>query len=250
MTPLRHLTRNGGVITADDDGQQLVIQPVETGYTVAQLDDYGGAAGGLRHHPGVALSLRARIMLPDVASPAGTAGFGFWNAPFADADIQRITLPQAAWFFFAAPPNYLPFPPDGPAHGWFAGTVNAQSWQALSVAPLAPLLLLLNQSRTLRRRLWPWLRGRLGITYTDLSSLASSWHAYRLEWRRSGCAFFVDGRLVQFSPRAPRGPLGFVCWTDNQYMILSPQGRIGAGTTPVRGSQTLAIRDLVVTQIE
>ncbi len=32
--------------------------------------------------------------------------------------------------------------------------------------------------------------------------------------------------------RSPHGPLGFIAWIDNQYAIVTPQGRLGWGIVP------------------
>jgi len=56
----------------------------------------------------------------------GTWGFGLWNDPFNMAVLSRAellrlpALPNAAWFFYAAPPSYLSLRDDLPAQGWLA----------------------------------------------------------------------------------------------------------------------------------
>ena len=67
----------------------------------------------------------------------GTAGFGFWNAPYGDPTQRRAALPAALWFFFASATNDLPFAPP-PGHGWFAATLDATTPRALALVPLAP----------------------------------------------------------------------------------------------------------------
>ena len=68
------------------------------------------------HFPGTELSLRARFSHP-ANTLKGTAGFGFWNAPFGDPTVRWPALPQATWFFFASEPNDLPFAESGPGQG-------------------------------------------------------------------------------------------------------------------------------------
>lgn len=235
----------GGQVTGDTT-RRLALPPIPAGYADAQLDDYGQRGrASFRHRPGVALAVRARFSHA-AADLRGTAGFGFWNAPYGDATTHRPALPQAAWFFFASPPNDLPFaPPSG--HGWFAATVDVRP-AALALAPLAPAVLLLNQFAPLRRRLWPGLRRRLGISAAPLAVELRDWHDYRLEWRPSGGRFFVDGHLVLDSPYSPRGPLGFVCWLDNQYLVLTPRGRFRAGCLSIVDEQWLEVGDLMIAE--
>ena len=118
--------------------------------------------------------------------------------------------------------------------------------QALIPLPLAPALLLSNQFAPLRRRLWPRVRQALGVSFAPLPSPDTGWHAYELLWQPDGCRFSVDGRVVHQTRHSPRGPLGFVCWVDNQYLIATPRGRFGFGTLPTAVTQTLEVRDLTV----
>ena len=247
----RVLAVGGGRVSADS-GLRFTLPAGATGYADAQLDDYGGArppgAPRFAHRPGVALSLRARFSHP-ADELRGTAGFGFWNAPYGDPTTRRPSLPAAAWFFFASPPNDLPFAP-APGRGWFAATLDATTPRALALLPLAPPVLLLNQFAPLRRRLWPAVGRRLGMAAAPLAVELRDWHTYRLEWRRDGCRFLVDGAPVLTTPTAPRGPLGFVCWLDNQYLVLTPRGRFRAGVLALAQEQWLEVADLVIRPLE
>jgi hypothetical protein len=219
---------------------------VEQGYTDAQIDDYSGRSR--RHYPwqpGVELSLQARFS-HSVNDLVGTAGFGFWNAPFGDPTVPWPTLPQAVWFFYASPPNDLPLASTGPGRGWFAATLDATTSRALAMAPFAPIVLLLNQITAVRRQLWPRVQQRLGISFAPIELDMTAWHDYRLLWRAEGSAFFVDGRLLLQTPHSPCGPLGFVCWLDNQYMVATANGRFRWGTLPVNTNQWLEVQNLVV----
>ncbi len=174
----------------------------------------------------------------------GTAGFGFWNAPFGDPTIRFPTLPQAAWFFFASPPNDLPLAPiDQPGRGWFAATLDGATPQALLLLPLAPAFLLLNQFPRLRRWLWPFVRQRLNISFASLSVPMTAWHTYDLRWRPERCTFRVDDAIILDTPCSPHGPLGFVGWIDNQYLIAKANGRFSWGTLPIAQTQWLEIAE-------
>ncbi len=246
----RRLELNGAAIERVDDRHRFVVNPLKTGYTNAQIDDYGGTKRRrFRHWPGTTVRLRARFS-DSAENLHGTAGFGFWNAPFADPTVTRPTLPQAVWFFFASPPNYLPFPRRGPALSWFVGTVDARQPRALAIAPLTLPVLLLNQIAPLRRHIWPWVQSRLSISHAPLTCPLDEWHDYRLDWRANGCAFYVDDTLVFHTPYAPRGPLGFVCWIDNQYLIVTPRGRLGYGVVPLPTQQWLEVRGLEFGRID
>jgi hypothetical protein len=70
------------------------------------------------------------------------------------------------------------------------------------------------------------------------------WRLYELDWRPEGCIFRIDGSPVLRTPHSPRGPLGFVAWIDNQYLVATPTGRFRWGTEPSTQSQSLALRDL------
>jgi hypothetical protein len=239
---------NGGTVE-ERDGWRLAVPAGRGRYTNAQIDDYAGRRR--RAFPwrrGARLALEARFSHP-ASEMVGTAGFGFWNAPFADPAILVPWLPQTAWFFYAAPPSDLPLPHEGPGRGWFASTMDATTWPALSLAPLAPAVLLLNQVAAIRRRLWPTVRRRLGIAYAPLAAAMNVWHHYELTWTAAGCRFAVDGLPVLVTSYSPRGPLGFVSWVDNQYMVATPRGRFAWGTRPTPAGQWLEMRSLVLEPI-
>jgi hypothetical protein len=229
---------------------RLHLPPILKGYADAQLDDYGLPSVMSRKdypwRPGVSLKLEARFS-HDRDNLGGTAGFGFWNAPFGDPTVRWPALPQAVWFFFASAPNNLPLAPVGTAgQGWFAATLDATTRRAKSLIPLAPFILLGNQLSSFRQRLWPYLQQRLGISFASIPLPMNEWHIYQLEWLPEGCVFAVDGRLLLRTPHSPTGPLGFVCWFDNQYMIVTPRGKFSWGTLKTRQPQWLEIRKLEI----
>ena len=246
----RVLELNGGRVLRErpfsENPIRLQIPIIEHGYCDAQIDDYGLVQNGRKHYvwqPGVQMRLRARFS-HDADMLKGTAGFGFWNAPFGDPTVKWPALPQAVWFFFGSPPNDLPLALQERGQGWFASTLDATSWRAKLMLPLAPFVLLLNQNGRLRRKIWPWVRERLGISFASLDVDLTDWHEYRLLWGESGCSFWIDGCLVLQTDHSPHGPLGFVCWLDNQYMVVTNRARLGWGVLPLGEAQCMEITDL------
>jgi hypothetical protein len=67
------------------------------------------------------------------------------------------------------------------------------------------------------------------------------WHEYVIEWGPRTSRFLVDGRVVLSDAPSPRGPLCFVTWVDNQYLIATPQGRVRWGVLDVPGAQWLEL---------
>lgn len=252
----RRLEINGGQVS-EMPHWRFQLPPARRGYADAQIDDYGRTRQfhrwqPRRHYPwqpGVHLRLRACFSHAEGAL-VGTAGFGFWNAPFGDPTIPWPALPQATWFFYASEPSNLPLAEEGVGQGWFAATLDATTSRALVMAPLAPFVLLLNQWPRLRRVIWPKIRRRLAISFQPLPVAMTDWHEYELFWRAAGCEFRVDGRPILQTPHSPGGPLGFVCWLDNQYLVLTVDGRVRWGTLPVQESQWLAVKDLQITTLD
>lgn len=247
----RILEINGGSVRWAE-GLQLEIPPTGEGYADAQVDDYGLLLGARQKsrgrkaypwRPGVRFSLRARFS-HSVDAMRGTAGFGFWNAPFGDPTVRRPALPQACWFFFASAPSDLPLNPQGAGRGWFAATIDASSSKALVLVPLAPPVLLFNQVAALRRRIWPEVARRLKISFAPVACEMRQWHQYELSWLPDGCTFTIDGEISLRTRYSPKGPLGFVCWLDNQYLWLTNRGRIGWGVLPTAQTQWLEVDDL------
>ena len=243
---MRRLEINGGLVEKNS-GWKLTLPAVGNGYGDAQIDDYGLCNGRSAYPwcPNTRLHLQARFShSADVF--VGTAGFGFWNAPFGDPTIPWPALPQAAWFFFGSPPNDLPLALDEPGPGWCASTLDATTPRAWSMAPAAPLVVLLNRWPSFRQRVWPKVQQRLGISYAPISAAMDAWHDYELGWAKSGCRVLSDGELVVQTEQSPHGPLGFVCWLDNQFMVVTRNGRFRWGTLSVPQTQTLEIRSLTI----
>ena len=125
---------NGCVVT-EDSSLHFWLSPGDDGYADAQIDDYGNCSRrrGFLWRAGVSLQLEARFSHQS-GMLQGTAGFGFWNAPFADPTMKWPALPQAVWFFYASPPSDLPLPVYGEGQGWFVGTIDAGTKTAVSTS--------------------------------------------------------------------------------------------------------------------
>lgn len=244
---LRRTEVNGGHVSERGEGRRMAISPRARGYANAQLDDYKGTIGPrFRWRPGTNFVARARFS-GDAATLVGTAGFGFWNAPFGPGTGARVRLPRAVWFFYASNESNLPLAPVGEqGNGWFAATIDAQSARALRWAPLIVPVLILNQFFALRRILWPLIRRDLNISFERLDVSMRAWRTYRIEWLSERTIFTVDGTPVLATPRSVQGPLGFVTWIDNQTMVLTPRGKMSWKTEPVTRAQWLEIDGMVV----
>lgn len=234
----------GGGWVEGERPERFILPAGPAKYADAQVDDYGLKRTAFRWRPGTRLEVSARFS-HDAGVLRGTAGFGFWNAPFGPT-TTRPRLPQAVWFFFASPPGDLPLPLEGPGRGWFASTLDAGRPGALSLAPFAPAAIALNQIWRLRRRMWPSIREQLGISFAPLAVELREWHDYTLDWRPDGCDFAVDGTMVHQTLHSPRGPLGFVCWIDNQYLVMTPRGRFRWATLALDKPQWMEIAGLTL----
>ena len=223
-----------GRVTFEDAGVRMAVHPNDgTRYSNAQVTDYGFKTGARASGPGGALH--------------GTAGFGFWNHPFSP-DVQRFPrLPQAVWFFFASPPSNMALARSVPGHGWKAAQIDATGRRLLALAPLAPLAALAYRSRRFYERWFPPLQRamRIGERLLDPGLLAD-WRIYSIEWRPDGARFTVDGDTVLETASAPRGPAGFIAWMDTRWAVVTPQGRLGFGLTPVAETQALLMEPVEI----
>jgi hypothetical protein len=246
MKNFHTLEVNGGRVICNQS-IRFELPPTESGYTNAQIDDYGGRQR--RNYPwqkstGAMLTLQARFSHP-ANELSGTAGFGFWNAPYGDTAARWPALPQATWFFMSAPPGDLPLNPHGPGQGFFASTVDATTLRAISMSPLTLPVILLNRFSPFRQTVWPKVQQRLGMSYQQIDQIdITQWNRYGLIWNKNGCTFSINEQIVLVTPQSPRGPLGFVCWIDNQFMQVTPTGRVSAGIVGTKRTQRLEINDL------
>lgn len=235
-------------------------------YTNAQIDDYQGRPRrAFLWRPPLTLTVRARFSHPGFAPPTdqdwaaarpgtcpgeflgGTAGFGFWNDPFLMTGARRLTLPRAIWFFYASPPSNMKLDLRTPGCGWKAATIDALGPTFLLLTPTAPLAVLLMRVPSLYRVLWPMAQRAMRVSEALVGVPMTAWHTYTIAWGCERARFSVDGEVILECPTSPRGPLGLVIWKDNQYMVVTPQGRFRHGYLQMPGQQWLEIEKITLT---
>ena len=234
LAPTRSFLRFGNEAT---DAEQ---------YTNAQLDDYQGLARrDFLWQPPLSLRVRARFSHP-AGQLKGTAGFGFWNDPFMMTGFRRPTLPRAVWFFYSSPPSDMKLDLQTPGYGWKAATIDALRWPFFLLAPTAPLAIPLMNLSFLYRLCWPLAQRAIQVSEALIPATMTEWHTYELVWHARSVNFMVDGMLLLAAKTAPRGPLGFVMWLDNQFMVVTPWGRFGYGLIAEVETQWMDVRELVI----
>lgn len=257
--------RGNGVVKRRDGSLRFCLRDATSDrYANAQIDDYQGRSRrNFAWRPPLRLAVNARFSHPPAPATdgarslqnalRGTAGFGFWNDPFLMTGLRLPTLPRAAWFFYASPPSDMKLDMQVPGHGWKAATVDALRPDALLLAPLAVPAMLLMNMRPLYRALWPSIQRRLHVAEALLDVDARQWHTYELQWRKRQVRFRVGAtggwmRQVLQAP-SPRGPLGFVMWMDNQYLVATPQGRLRWGLLDVPEAQWMDVDRLTIQRL-
>jgi hypothetical protein len=212
----------------------------------AQIDDYQTLTRRqFPWRPPLRMAVRARFS-HGIGQLSGTAGFGFWNDPFMMTGKRQPTLPRAIWFFYASPPSDLKLDLHTPGYGWKVATIDAARWSTLFLVPTAPLAALLMNLRPIYRSLWPTIQRSLAIQEALLDVDLTEWHTYELEWDVLSARFHVDGETVLAGAASPRGPLGFVMWLDNQYMVITPWGRFRYGRLAAPGQQWMEVDKLSI----
>jgi hypothetical protein len=242
-------TKNASVEKIEDGWRLGIGAGDAASYRDAQLDDYSGLRrSGFPHRPSTthrttfSLSLCART---STLSAAGTWGFGLWNDPFGLSlgfggnPFRLPALPNAAWFFYASPQNYLSFT-DKPAQGFLAQTFRSPMFHPL----LIPAGLALPFSRKTTRKL---LSRVIDEDSSALSVDTTQWHRYRLEWGAERVAWDVDEARVFESPVSPNPSLGLIIWIDNQYAAFTPEGRLAAGVLE-SGEEWLEVEEIVISE--
>ncbi|MDY6875118.1 MAG: family 16 glycosylhydrolase [Chloroflexota bacterium] len=250
----RRYTKGSGAL--EPTGSTLRFVTTDTTsrrYSDAQIDDYQGLPRRrFPWRPPLRLTVRARFSHP-AGQLQGTAGFGFWNDPFMMTGTRLPTLPRALWFFYGSPPSNMKLDLHTPGHGWKAATIDALRPAALLLAPLAPLAVLLMNLRPLYRALWPPIQRALNVREATVEAetrepnrTMTGWHTYTIEWGTERVRFSVDKEPVLEDAPSPRGPLGFVMWLDNQYMVVTPWGRLRWGLLDIPGRQWMEVDSLTV----
>jgi hypothetical protein len=223
-------------------------------YSNAQIDDYQDLPRRrFLWRPPLKLTVRARFShaTADVRTGLrGTAGFGFWNDPFLMTGAGVPNLPRAIWFFHASPPGDMKLDRHTPGQGWKAATIDALHLSALLLAPVAPLAVPLMNLAPLYRLLWPPIQRVLKVREAAVQANMTTWHTYVMEWGTARASFYVDGETLLDGAPSPRGPLGFVMWLDNQYMVVKPWGRFAWGLLEAPGRQWMEVERLTIESIE
>jgi len=215
-------------------------------YADAQIDDYQGLPRRrFSWRPPLRLTVRAHFSRP-AGELRGTAGFGFWNDPFLMTGARMPTLPRALWFFYGSLPSNMKLDLHTPGHGWKTATIDGLRPAALLLIPIAPLAVLLMNIRPLYRVLWPPIQRALNVREARVEADMTEWHTYVLEWGMERACFSVDGEPVMEDAPSPQGPLGFVIWLDNQYMVVTPWCRLRWGLLDVPGRQWMEVDRLVI----
>lgn len=218
----------------------LTVGASQRAYSDAQIDDYAQLRRrDFPWRPPLTLTLRARASGPLL----GTAGFGFWNNPFSPLG-GTPALPSALWFFHASPPSDLPLAQGVPGQGWKCAALDATTARAIRWAALAPAAMLLCRWPRLRQRIWPPIQRDLAISEHPMATPDRAWRTYRIQWGLRSARFLCDGQLLHQTDQAPRGPLGFVAWVDNQWAVATPWGRFGWGLLDAAAPQWLDLASI------
>lgn len=243
MDPRWQITQQGnGSVYRRAGALQLALLPDDApnAYHNAQITEYDPRQKNFLFAPPLRLTVEATSSLHP-SNMKGTAGFGFWNHPFAP-DQRGFGLPQTLWFFFNAPPGHIALAKGVAGTGWKAATLDARRWQARALLPLTPLAVPLMHNRALYERLYPLAQRTLGIAEAALdTTLLEASHTYELVWTEKGATFSVDGAVILTTHHAPKGPLGFIAWMDNQAAVVTPQGQFHMGLTTLEKPQALVL---------
>lgn len=226
----------GAVVQTTAQGYRLSVPAGQGGiYRLAQCDDYGRLRRSrFPHRPPLSFCVRARV---SAAHLPGTWGFGLWNDPFGlslgfgATPFRLPTPPNAIWFFYASPENYLALSERilHPANGFFAGVFYSPRWLSLLLAltlPGIPFLVIRPLAR-LARRLAARVIRQDGMA---LPIEVTEWHTYSFQWLAERCEFCLDGEVQFRTTLFPLPPLGLVIWIDNQYAAFTPAGYLRYGT--------------------
>lgn len=243
----QRLTVGSGSLEREASNLRFVVAEASSNnYSNAQIDDYRGLSRRrFLWRPPLKLSVRARFSTSE-PHLQGTAGFGFWNDPFLMTEPRFPALPRAAWFFYASPASNMKLDWQVDGHGWKAATLDASRAPAVLWLSLAPLLVPLMNLPPCYRLFWPLIQRTLHIREARVQADMTQWCTYVLNWgvKQSTFGLFADEdprQQVILQAPSPRGPLGFVMWLDNQYLIVTPWGRLRWGFTDNPGQQWMQV---------
>lgn len=214
-------------------------------YSNAQIDDYRGLPRRrFAWRPPLRLTVRARFSAP-AARLKGTAGFGFWNDPFLMSGARMPTLPRAIWYFYSSPPSNMKLDLQTPGYGWKAASLDALRPVAALWAAVAPFAVPLMNLRPAYRMLWPSIQQSLRVRESIIAVDMTQWHTYVLDWGLENSHFSLSTSMphseaLLVAP-SPRGPLGFVMWMDNQYLVVTPWGQLRWGLLDAEEGQSMEV---------
>ena len=247
--PWKTFVKGDGALEPTGDTLRFVNTNTTAGrYTNAQIDDYQGQARrDFLWQPPLQMTARARFSHP-AGELSGTAGFGFWNDPFMMTGLRKPALPRVVWFFYASSPSNMKLDLHAPGYGWKAATLDAIRWPFFALLPTAPLAVPLMNLNWLYRAFWPIGQRAIGVSETLVPAAMTDWHIYVINWQKGRVQFSVDGNIILDCNTSPGGPLGFVMWLDNQYMVMTPWGRFGYGLLDAPGRQWMEVSKVVISQ--
>jgi beta-glucanase (GH16 family) len=96
------------------------------------------------------------------------------------------------------------------------------------------------------RLFWPIGQRAINVSEAPVPAVITGWHTYVIVWQHKTARFEVDGEIVLACETAPGGPLGFVMWLDNQYMVVTPWGRFKYGLLAAPGRQWMEVSQLEI----
>lgn len=239
----RHVTEQGtGIVSLTENSWGLHLPSASaTAYSNAMVTSYQ-----TRDDFDYGVGSRLELTASSEGELQGTAGFGFWNHPYASG----IRLPRAVWFFFASPPSNMQLAAGVPGFGFKCAVFDAQRRTFYGLLPLAPVGVLMMRVPILYRKLWPIGQRAIGVDeYALDTALLLTPRRYSIDWRQDDIRFGIDGKEVFRTRRVPGGVLGFVAWLDNQFAVVTPQGQVRFGLVHVPKPQSLTISSLQITSL-
>nr|WP_290669989.1 hypothetical protein [Ardenticatena sp.] len=238
---VRICTGTGEIVPIPEGCRLRVLPGDNQRYHLAELDDtHMRPRHAYLWRPPVRMRVQARFSSPNTMR--GTAGFGFWNmAVSTSANTVDLTAPHVFWIFLASPPNQLALTPGWSGHGFFVQSIRSPvlpRW----VERLGVLALRLP---FVARRAYHAAQAIVPAAERPLEHIdPTTWHTYQLEWDPTRVRCMVDGQQVLDAPIAPRAPLGFVAWVDNQFAVVD--NTLRGGWLAVEDEQFLDLREIVI----